>query len=83
MKILRNINGANTETKVVYKNVTKIDVVCKKIVAKKIRNGLTTLAVALRRLSAICAMGWMGQAMAQAARTSDEWCKRNFVLHEE
>jgi len=30
MKILRNINGANTETKVVYKNVAKIDVVCKK-----------------------------------------------------
>ena len=40
MKILRNMKGANTETKVVYKNVTKIDVVCKKNVAKKIRNGL-------------------------------------------
>jgi hypothetical protein len=35
MKILRNMKGANTETKVVYKNVTKIDVVCKKNVAKK------------------------------------------------
>jgi hypothetical protein len=41
MKMLRKINGANTETKVVYKNVTKIDVVCKKSVEKKIRNGLT------------------------------------------
>jgi hypothetical protein len=40
VKILRKINGANTETKVVYKNVTKIDVVCKKSVEKKIRNGL-------------------------------------------
>jgi hypothetical protein len=43
MKILRNMKGANTETKVVYKNVTKIDVVCKKKVAKKIRNGLTAV----------------------------------------
>ena len=43
MKILRNMKGANTETKVVYKNVTKIDVVCKKNVAKKIRNGLKPL----------------------------------------
>jgi hypothetical protein len=35
MKILSNMKGANTETKVIYKNVTKIDVVCKKNVAKK------------------------------------------------
>jgi hypothetical protein len=34
------MKGANTETKVVYKNVTKIDVVCKKSVEKKIRNDL-------------------------------------------
>ena len=39
------MKGANTETKVVYKNVTKIDVVCKKNVAKKIRNGLTICTV--------------------------------------
>ena len=35
MKILRNMKGANTETKVIYKNVTKIDVVCKKKCCKK------------------------------------------------
>ena len=40
MKNLRNINSANTETKVVFKNVTTNDVVCKKNVFKKIRNGL-------------------------------------------
>ena len=39
------MKGANTETKVVYKNVTKIDVVCKKNVAKKIRNGLRALLI--------------------------------------
>ena len=42
MKNLRNINSANTETKVVFKNVTTNDVVCKKNVNKKIRNGLTS-----------------------------------------
>ena len=51
---IRNENF--TETKVVYKNVTKIDVVCKKNVAKKIRNGLTGFAIlhALRAFLVYC-----------------------------